>query len=152
MTLFGAFYGSVRLSRTACCATAAVIALLVPVAAGAANEFPFDRELILDAKRIGAVKRLPVLTVEPNGNAVIDLWCKTVPARVTIADNTIKIEAAPLSEELPSMMAPGQCSPERMQADHDLLAALAQVTDWRAQGAAIVLNGPTVLRFDGSSH
>ena len=126
--------------------------LLAPAAARAAGEFPFDRELILDARRVGGLKRLPILTVEPNGNAVVDLWCKTVQARVALSDTAIKVEAAPLPEELPSMMVAGQCSPERMQADQDMLAALTQVTEWRWQGGAVVLSGAAALRFLPSSH
>lgn len=125
--------------------------LLAPVAR-AATEFPFEREMILDAKRIGGLRRLPILTVEQNGNAVVDLWCKTVQARVEVSDTAIKIETAPLPEELPSMMVNGQCSPERLQADQDMLAALTQVTAWRWQGSAVVLSGPAELRFHASSH
>ena len=142
------FRGGVGFVRLA----AVAAALLLAPAAMAAAEFPFDQEMILDAKRIGGLRRLPIVTVEPNGNAVIDLWCKTVPARVQFSDSAIKIETAPLPEALPGMMVAGQCSPERLQADQDLLAALTQVTEWRRQGSAVVLNGPTVLRFHASSH
>ncbi|MDD1721851.1 MAG: META domain-containing protein, partial [Euryarchaeota archaeon] len=92
-------------------------------------------------------KRMPILTVEANGDARIDLWCRTVPARVEIADMAIKIDAAPLPEELPAMQGAGQCTPERMQADGDLLIALVQMTGWRREGDAIVLVGATPLRF-----
>lgn len=140
--------------RRCLCGTAIIVVglLLAPAVARAAGEFPFDRELILDAKRMGGLKRLPILTVEPNGNAIVDLWCQTVQARVELSDTAIKIEAAPLPAELPSMMVAGQCSPERLQADQDVLAALTQVTEWRLQGGAVVLSGPAVLRFLPSSH
>jgi hypothetical protein len=49
-------------------------------------------------------------------------------------------------------MSDGQCTPERMQADADTLAALAQVTAWRRQGRLIVLLGPTPLKFRPSDH
>jgi len=39
-----------------------------------------------------------------------------------------------------------------MQADQDLLAALTLVTEWRRQGGAIVLVGPTTLKFQPSDH
>lgn len=149
MTSLRPFHGGLRLVWST---AMAALVLLMPAAATAADEFPFDQELILEAKRIGNVKRLPILTVEPNGNAVIDLWCRTVPGRVQVTDGAIKIETAPLPEELPSMMVAGQCSPERMQADQDLVAALTQTTEWRRQNGAVVLNGPTVLRFHVSSH
>lgn len=130
-----------------------VLLLLLMSAAGiAAGEFPFDRELLLDAARMGRAKRVPILTVEPNGNATIQLWCKDVPARIEIADSAIKIEPGPLPDALPAMMSDGQCSPERMQADADMLAALAQMSAWQSRGDRLVLSGPTTLRFFQSTH
>ena len=118
----------------------------------AADQFPFDQELLLDAAPMRPAKRMPVLNVEPNGNARIDLWCKTVSAHVELTDAGVKIESEPLPEALPEMMGNGQCTPERMQADQDLLAALAQVTEWRLQGGALDLAGPTPLKFRPSDH
>lgn len=138
----------VRYAVGAACALLTLQAL----PAAAAGEFPYERELILEARRMGVAKRMPMLTVEPNGKAVIDLWCKTIDARVEIGEGTIRIDAAPLPEEMPQMMAPGQCSPERMQADQDMLASLAQATQWRIQGQLVVLNSPGELRFRPSSH
>ena len=118
----------------------------------AADQFPFDQELLLEAAPMRPAKRMPILTVAPDGNATLDLWCKTVRARVEITDATIKIEPGPLPEALPDMMSDGQCSPPRMQADEDMLAALAQVTAWRKQGAALMLVGPKTLKFRPSDH
>src|SRR5207344_602689 len=84
-------------------ALAAVCLLLICGAGAAAEPFPFGQELLLDAGPMRPGKRMPILTVETNGDARIDLWCRTVPARVKIADMAMKIEAAPLSEELPAM-------------------------------------------------
>ena len=95
---------------------------------------------------------MPVLTVEPSGNARIDLWCKTVTARLEISEAAIKVEAGPLPEELPEMQSAGQCSPERVQADEELLATFTQVTGWRREGDAIMLEGPKVLRLRPSDH
>ncbi len=97
-------------------------------------------------------KRMPVLTVEPNGNAKIDLWCRTVSARIEISDAAMKIEAGALPEGQPEMMSAGQCTPERMQADEELLGALIQVTGWRREGDGIVLEGPKTLKFRPSDH
>ncbi len=77
---------------------AAGLLLLAAKAALPAEEFPFDQELILDTAPMPPAKRVPVLTVEPNGNATIDLWCKTVRARVEFSDAAIKIEPAPLPD------------------------------------------------------
>jgi heat shock protein HslJ len=128
------------------------LALLAPAAAMAAAEFPYDQTLMLNAARVGRVKRVPMLTVSPNGDAAIRLWCKDVSAHVELSGNAIKIEAAPLPEALPQYMSDGQCSPERMQADGDTLAVLTQMAQWRVSGDTLVLSGPKTLRFFLSSH
>lgn len=128
-------------------AFAGLLLLLAGVGAFAAEEFPYDRELILDIARMGRVKRVPMLTVSPNGNATIKLWCKDAGARVDISGSAIKIEPGPLPDALPLYMSDGQCSPERMQADADMLATLAQINAWRREGSAVVLTGSILLRF-----
>jgi hypothetical protein len=135
-------------------AVPSVLALLLSAGSSlrAADTFPFDRELILDAPLMRPGKRMPILAVEPNGNARIDLWCKTVPGRVEISDAAIKIEAGPLPKEPPAMQSAGQCTPERIQADEEFLAALTQVTGWRSAGDGIVLEGPKELKFRASDH
>lgn len=133
-------------------ACAALALVLSSGLATAADRFPFDHELLLDAAPMRPAKRMPILTVEPNGNAKIDLWCRTVPARVEISDATIKIEAGPLPEDLPAMQSAGQCTPERMQADEEMLAALVQVTGWRREGESVVLVGSRELKFRASDH
>lgn len=133
----------------------AVAAVLVLLACGAgvpAETFPFDRELLLDAAPMRPGKRMPILSVEANGNARIDLWCRTVPARVEISDAAIKIEAGPLPEDFPTMQSAGQCTPERAQADEEFLATLTQMNDWRRVGDGIVLEGPKTLKFHASDH
>lgn len=133
-------------------ACAALAIILSSGLATAADQFPFDQELLLDTAPMRPAKRMPILTVEPNGNAKIDLWCRTVPARVEISDATIKIEAGPLPEDLPAMQSAGQCTPERMQADEEMLAALVQVTGWRREGEGVVLEGSRELKFRASDH
>ena len=137
--------------RFACGVIAAGL-LLACGPASSADPFPFDRELLLDAAPMRPAKRLPSLTVAPNGEATIDLWCKTVSARVELADDAIKIEPGPLPEALPAMMGAGQCSPQRMRADEDMLATLAQMTAWRQQGGALVLVGPKTLKFRAATN
>jgi hypothetical protein len=130
----------------------AAILLLLTWTGVSAEPFPFDQELLLDAAPMRPGKRMPVLTVEPNGNGRIDLWCRTVSARIEISDAAIKIEAGALPEGQPEMLSAGQCTPERMQADEELLGALIQVTGWRRQGDGIVLDGPKTLKFRPSDH
>ena len=133
-------------------ACAALAVILSSGLATAADQFPFDQELLLDAAPMRPAKRMPILTVEPNGNAKIDLWCRTVLVQVEISDATIKIEAGPLPEDLPAMQSAGQCTPERMQADEEMLAVLVQVTGWRREGEGVVLEGSKELKFRASDH
>ena len=118
----------------------------------AAEPFPFDQDLLLDAAPTRPGKRMPGLNVEPNGNARIDLWCRTLAAKVEISDAVTKVDAGSLPENPPEMQSAGQCTPERIQADEELFATLAQVTAWRRDGESIVLEGPKPLRFRQSSH
>ena len=133
-------------------ALAALFLILACAPSVSADSFPYDRELLLDAAPMRPGKRMPILTVEENGTARIDLWCRTVPAHVEIANSTIKIEPGPLPEDLPAMQSAGQCTPERVKADEEILAAFSQVTSWRRQGENIVLEGTTTLRLRGNDH
>src|SRR5438034_835773 len=110
------------MTRFACVrgAIAAVLLLLICRTGAGAESFPFDQEFLLDAAPMQPGKRMPALTVEPNGNARIDLWCRTVSARMEISDVAMTIEAGPLPESPPEMMSAGQCTPERVQADEEL--------------------------------
>jgi hypothetical protein len=128
---------------------ALVAALLALFCSGsvAAEPFPFGKELLLDAEPMRPGKRMPILLVEQDGNAQIDLWCRTVQAHVEISDMAVKIEAAPLPEELPAMQSAGQCTPERIKADEDMLVSIVQVTEWRREGDAILLVGPVTMKF-----
>ncbi len=108
-------------------------------AAAAAQEFPYDREMLLDARPMSGSKRLPGLEVAGNGAATIDLWCNGGSGQVVVAGDTVTIIAGPMSKQ--------QCAAERMQGDDDLLAALSQVTTWRREGDILVLIGPRTLRY-----
>jgi heat shock protein HslJ len=126
--------------------------VLAAASARAAGQFPFDQDLMLAAAPMPPLKRVPVLNVGADGNATIFLWCQTVRGRVQLSDSAIRIETGPLPDGLPQYAVDGQCTPERMQADAATLAALAQVTAWRRQGQALLLTGPTTLKFQPSDH
>ena len=133
-------------------ACAALAVILGTGLATAIDQFPFDQELLLDAAPMRPGKRMPILVVETNGHANIDLWCKTVSARVDISGTAIKIETGALPEGLPEMLSAGQCTPERINADEKLLADFAQITAWQRENGGIVLLGPTPLKFRRSDH
>lgn len=105
----------------------------------AQNEFPFDHELLFDTKPMRNSKRVPTLEVTADGQATIDLWCKSGSGQVVVAAQTITIIPGPMSEQ--------PCAPERAQGDEDMLVGLTQVTTWRREGDVLVLIGPKVLRF-----
>lgn len=149
MILFPPAANRVRSMRAA---FAVLLLLSASAVAFAAVEFPYDRELILDVARMGRVKRVPMLIVSSNGVATIKLWCKDVAAQVQISGPAIKIEPRPLPEALPIYMSDGQCSPERMQADVDMLGTLTQVSTWQSQGGGVVLAGAATLKFRPSDH
>jgi hypothetical protein len=84
-------------------------------------------------------KRIPMLEIAENGVASIDLWCASARAQAVVADNSISISLGDLQN--------AQCEPDRQSRDAELLAALAQVTNWRRNGEVVELLGATPLRF-----
>ena len=121
------------------CVVLAVFAVPFSSVLAAEGEFPFDRELMLDAAPIRGSKRIPIIEIGENGAASIQLWCTSVRGRADVAADSITI----VTGDAPS----GQCAPERQSSDATLLAALAQVTNWRRRGDVVELFGATTLRF-----
>jgi heat shock protein HslJ len=120
-------------------ACVALISALPAVRAVAADSFPFDEELLLDAKPMRGSKRIPSLDIRADGAVMIDLWCNSVQGQLVVADNTITV--------LTGQKTSQSCTPEREQGDANLLSALEQVTTWRRDGSGVVLMGPQNLRF-----
>jgi META domain len=114
-----------------------VTGLLDPAAAG--DTFPFGATLMLDAAPMRGSKRIPMLEIAENGVASIDLWCASARAQAVVADNSISISPGDLQN--------AQCEPDRQSRDAELLAALAQVTNWRRNGEVVEFLGATPLRF-----
>ena len=56
-------------------------------------QFPYERDLVLEARAMRGSKRLPVLTIEQNGRAQIDLWCKRGRGTAAIDGGAITITA-----------------------------------------------------------
>ena len=105
----------------------------------AAERFPYDRQFMLDARPMKGSKRIPVIEVGTRGEARIDLWCNTIQAQLVVVDDTVTILTGQKTE--------GQCDPERMRADEDMIAALEQVTNWQLAGDVLTLRGAKNLRF-----
>ncbi len=125
-------------------AVAFVLAFAFLTPALAQSEFPYDRDLVLDARPMRGGKRVPVLAVARNGAAQIDLWCKRGPGQAVIASDTITIIIGAMNDEA--------CTPERAQADEQMMLALSQVTNWAQRGDVVTLSGGPTLRFRLASH
>ena len=122
----------------------AVIAVMLVSSLGFAAEFPFERELLLEAKPLPGSKRVPMLEITRDGRAVIDLWCRNGEGRVKLEDDMIEFTLGAMREE--------GCTPERTQRDEAMVAALEKVANWRIEDDVLVLIGPTELRYTLSSH
>jgi heat shock protein HslJ len=108
-------------------------------------DFPFDRELLLEAQPMRPGKRMPSLTIESNGRATIDLWCRSLPGRVELGAGTIAIVPAVSPSELaqtplPAMQSAGQCTEPRIAADEELLASLAGAAQWKFERDTVVID------------
>jgi hypothetical protein len=123
--------------RAAAFAGLAFVAILP--AAQAQTTFPYDHDLVLDARPMPGSKRVPILAVAQDGSTQIDLWCKRGEGKSVIAGETITIIIGTMNDE--------PCTPERAKADEDMLAALTQVTAWALNDDVVTFNGATPLRF-----
>jgi heat shock protein HslJ len=126
--------------KSRCWSLAAAVMVVQAVTAHAQqNEFPFESELLLDARPMPGSKRIPNMDVSANGTMALEMWCNRVDGQVVVAGNTITVITGRPTERA--------CTPERARGDADLLEALNGVTNWRRQGGAVVLVGPKTLRF-----
>jgi heat shock protein HslJ len=127
--------------RRAAVAVALGVATGVALASAVAaqSEFPFGRELLLDAPPMKGSKRVPSLEVAESGLADIALWCNDIKGQLVVAGDTVTILTGPKTER--------SCTPERMRGDDDVLAALTEVTNWRREGEFLILTGGHTLRF-----
>src|SRR5690242_18596201 len=114
-----------------------MFALVCPALAQAG--FPYDRDMVLDARPMHGGKRVPVLAIGADGSAQIDLWCKRGQGQAVIAGDTITIILGMMNDE--------PCTAERAQADEQLMLALSQVTNWAQRGDVVTLTGDKPLRF-----
>ena len=113
--------------------------------ARAAEPFPFGSELMLDAVTpMPGSKRIPMLEIEDDGSASIDLWCTSLRAQAVVTDDSIAI--VPNESDAGASSLP-QCDAEHQASDTALLGELAQVTKWRRSGDRVEFSGPTKLRY-----
>ena len=109
------------------------------IAAQAQEEFPFGFVMTLDAARMPGSKRIPSIEIGDNGEVILELWYNGGKGQFSVAGNTIIF--------VPGAMENRSCSPDRAQADQDLLASLGDVATWRRQGDQVTFTGSKSLRF-----
>jgi heat shock protein HslJ len=122
----------------------AFVVALLAASAAYAQDFPYGRDLVLDARPMRGGKRVPVLSIDASGAAQIDLWCKRGQGQAVIAGDTITIIVRDMAEEA--------CTPERAQADEQLILALSQVTTWSQRSDVVTFNGGATLRFRAAAN
>ena len=98
---------------------------------------------MLDAAPLPGSKRIPMLEIDDDGSAAIDLWCGSLRAQATVGDDSIAIVPGQIHTDLQA----AQCEPDRQSRDAALLAALAQVSKWRRDGDLVEFSGTATLRF-----
>ena len=109
------------------------------VPASAEDGFPFGFEMSLETAPQPGSKRVPTLEIGDNGEATLDLWCKSGKGQFSVAGNTVIFVPGPLQDR--------SCPSARAQADDDLVAALGEAATWKRQGDLVSFIGTRPLRF-----
>ena len=132
-------FSTTRLLRRTVAALTLAIGALSALPACAEDGFPFGFEMTLDTAHQPGSKRLPTLEIGDNGEAKLDLWCKSGTGQFSVAGNTLIFVPGPMQERA--------CSPERAAVDDDLVAALSAATNWKRQSDLVSFTGAKSLRF-----
>jgi hypothetical protein len=128
--------------RSACALALLFLAATIFGASGG-EPFPFGTELMLDVPPLHGSKRIPMIEIEENGTASIDLWCTSLRAQATLDGDSITIVPAETANDTSG----GQCEADRQASDAEILSALRAATNWRRAGELVELSGPATLRF-----
>jgi hypothetical protein len=108
-------------------------------AAIAEDSFPFGFEMKLETAPQPGSKRIPTLEIGDNGEAKLDLWCKTGTGQFSVAGNTVIF--------VPAQLQNLNCPLARAQADDEIVAALGEAATWKRRGDLVSFIGSKSLRF-----
>jgi heat shock protein HslJ len=120
-------------------ALAALVSLAATSGFAQQREFPFEGELILDARPMPGSKRIPNMDIDAKGMIAVEMWCDRVEGQVIVAGNTITVMTGPPSGRT--------CPPDRAQRDAEFIEALNAVTSWGRQDDVVRFVGPKTLTF-----
>jgi heat shock protein HslJ len=95
--------------------------------------------MTLETRPQPGTKRMPTLEIGDNGEATLDLWCKSGKGQFSVAGNTVVFVPGPMRENA--------CSPDRVAADDDVIAALTEAANWKRQGDEVSFIGTKSVRF-----
>ena len=114
-------------------------AMLAARPASAQEEFPFGFEMTLDTAPQAGSKRRPTLEIGDNGEAALDLWCKSGKGQFSVAGNTVIF--------VPGQLQSRDCTSAQAQADDEIVAGLSDAATWKRRGDAVSFIGMKQLRF-----
>ena len=103
----------------------ALAGVLGASAACAQEEFPFGFEMTLE--------------IGDNGEATLDLWCKSGKGQFSVAGNTVIFMPGPMEDR--------GCTPDRAAIDDDVIATLGEAGTWKRQGDLVSFVGTKSVRF-----
>jgi heat shock protein HslJ len=107
--------------------------------ARAQEEFPFGFEMTLETRPQPGTKRMPTLEIGDNGEATLDLWCKSGKGQFSVAGNTVIFMPGPMEDR--------GCTPDRAAIDDDVIATLGEAGTWKRQGDMVSFLGTKSVRF-----
>ena len=116
-----------------------LMALAACPALAQSGGFPFGADMMLDTAPMPGSKKIPSLEIGENGEALLDLWCKSVKGQFSVANDTVVFVAGAADAR--------NCTPDRAAADDALIAALGDAATWKRQGSTVSFIGPKTLRF-----
>jgi META domain len=112
---------------------------LFSTSAIAEDGFPFGFEMKLEVAPQPGSKRIPTLEIGDNGEAKLDLWCKSGSGQFSVAGSTVIF--------VPGQFQDRDCPPVKAQADDEIVAALGEAATWKRRGDLVSFIGSKPLRF-----
>ena len=117
----------------------ALAGVLGTSAACAQEEFPFGFEMTLETRPQPGTKRMPTLEIGDNGEATLDLWCKSGKGQFSVAGNTVIFMPGPMEDR--------GCTPDRAAIDDEVIATLGEAGTWKRQGDMVSFLGTKSVHF-----